>query len=336
MSVPFEIRDIEPNLLEKVLKLFPTRKDGYVHAGSKNYFLLSKYREEATHYYNLELRPDDVWIVAFPRSGSTWTQEMAWLIDNDLNYERARNEKLTQRSIFFEHSLLMPNGYIKDLLEKNRDDPAKLEFLKDKFTPSYERVAKMKSPRHVKTHFPFSLLPPKLLDTCKVIYVARNPKDVAVSYFYLYQLKGALQKDAEFSQFWDLFQNDLVNWSPFWSHLEEAWSFVEHKNLLVLFYEDMTKDLSAVIRRTASFLGKSITDEQVSELAEYLCIDNFRKQPSLQHVMDNAKGMKEDVPGFYRKGESGAWRSMFPPELSAKADEWIQEHEKRTDISFRY
>ena len=39
------------------------------------------------------------------------------------------------------------------------------------------------SPRFVKSHLPMSLNNPRLLDTCKVVYVARNPKDACVSYY---------------------------------------------------------------------------------------------------------------------------------------------------------
>ena len=36
----------------------------------------------------------------------------------------------------------------------------------------------------VKSHLPLSLGPPRLLDVCKVVYVARHPKDVCVSYYH--------------------------------------------------------------------------------------------------------------------------------------------------------
>ena len=34
----------------------------------------------------------------------------------------------------------------------------------------------LRGTRIIKTHLPLSMLPPGLLDTCKVFYVARNPK----------------------------------------------------------------------------------------------------------------------------------------------------------------
>ena len=48
---------------------------------------------------------------------------------------------------------------------------------------SIAHVANMKGRRIIKTHLPFEFLPPKLVDTCKVLYVCRNPADTAVSYF---------------------------------------------------------------------------------------------------------------------------------------------------------
>ena len=75
--------------------------------------------------------------------------------------------------------------------------------LGDMFTT--DKLDAMESPRVIKSHLPFYLLPPKLIDTCKVIYVARNPKDVIVSYFYhhkfwdeLHGFNGNLEEFAQF------------------------------------------------------------------------------------------------------------------------------------------
>ena len=42
--------------------------------------------------------------------------------------------------------------------------------------------------RFIKSHLPLSLLPPNLLSTAKVIYVARNPKDAMVSFYHHHRL----------------------------------------------------------------------------------------------------------------------------------------------------
>lgn len=51
---------------------------------------------------NMEVYEDDIWIVTFPKCGTTWTQEMLWLIKNDLNYEEAKAKDLSLRSSFLE------------------------------------------------------------------------------------------------------------------------------------------------------------------------------------------------------------------------------------------
>lgn len=78
------------------------------------------------------------------------------------------------------------------------------------FAPSYETFAHAESPRFIKTHLPFSLLPPSVMKTkAKVIYVARHPKDVAVSWYHLNRLFKYFDFVKDFSQFWNYFENGL-------------------------------------------------------------------------------------------------------------------------------
>lgn len=46
---------------------------------------------------------------------------------------------------------------------------------------TFQKTKEMTSPRFIKTHLPFSMLPPDLLKLCKVFFVARNPK---VNYYF--------------------------------------------------------------------------------------------------------------------------------------------------------
>lgn len=76
---------------------------GFVQVGPKKYFFPSVFSEHAEHLYNFEARPDDVWIATFPRSGTTMTQELVWLIANDFDYHRAQLITLAKRFPFFEY-----------------------------------------------------------------------------------------------------------------------------------------------------------------------------------------------------------------------------------------
>jgi hypothetical protein len=75
--------------------------------------------------------------------------------------------------------------------------------------PGYITGPKMERPRHFKTHLPFSLLPPNLEYKCKVVYVARNPKDVAVSYYHLSKFIMLHDFNGRFDKFWEYFEKDL-------------------------------------------------------------------------------------------------------------------------------
>lgn len=66
------------------------------------------------------------------------------------------------------------------------------------------------TPRFIKTHIPMSLLKPNLLDTAKMVYVARDPRDVAVSYYHHSKLfMNDSNFKGTFKEFWHLFYNDL-------------------------------------------------------------------------------------------------------------------------------
>ena len=92
-------------------------------------------------------------------SGTTWVQEIVWQIFNEAE---TSSEKLTQRVPFLE--------------------PATCKHL---YRPQPDLIT-LPSPRLMKTHLPYSIIPKGANEEtqCKYIYLARNPKDVAVSYFH--------------------------------------------------------------------------------------------------------------------------------------------------------
>ena len=86
---------------------------------------------------------------------------------NNLDLEATKKIQLYERSPFLEAEGLESKELHNPLIQN-----------------SLEKIEKMDSPRVIKTHLPFEFLPPNLLDICKVIYVARNPKDCCVSWVY--------------------------------------------------------------------------------------------------------------------------------------------------------
>lgn len=108
----------------------PEKTFGDVAIGPKGVILPKAYMSQAQKILNMEVRKDDIWIISIPRSGkriciyspficssssigkridinrvnvgTTWTEEMTWLISNDLNYEAAQSRTLYQRFRYLE------------------------------------------------------------------------------------------------------------------------------------------------------------------------------------------------------------------------------------------
>ena len=109
----------------------------------------------------------------------------------------------------------------------------------------------------------------------KIIYVYRQPKDVAVSYFHHHTILdnyvGGIQ------EYVDCFVNDFLLWSPYHEHISGGLELNEIlENTLVTKYENMKKDLPSEIKRTIKFLALDYSDDQILELAEHLSIDNMK------------------------------------------------------------
>lgn len=52
--------------------------------------------------YEFEVKDDDVYVVTFPKCGTTWIQEATWLLMNNLDFSTANSVDLRYRSIFME------------------------------------------------------------------------------------------------------------------------------------------------------------------------------------------------------------------------------------------
>lgn len=66
-----------------------------------------RYHKFAESIRSFQVRDDDVWIISYPKCGTTWTQEMVWLLGNELDYETGSKVDLSDRSPFFEYVYLL-------------------------------------------------------------------------------------------------------------------------------------------------------------------------------------------------------------------------------------
>ncbi|XP_013180694.1 PREDICTED: sulfotransferase family cytosolic 1B member 1-like isoform X5 [Papilio xuthus] len=305
-----------------------------IQVGPKKYLLMRDYEHDAENIYNMPLRHDDIFLVTFPRSGTTWTLELVWLLASNLDYSTAAKSPLSARSIFLDLPLIAHDNLMESLKKKHADNPEYLKTLQAMRTPGSEQASKMASPRFIRTHLPLSFLPPTLLDSTKVVYVARDPRDVAVSYYHLSRDFQSFIFNGDFKTYWSLFIRDLVYWSPFFEHVKEAWQMRHHPNMLFLFYEELLQDLPATLQRVATFLGKEYRADQIEELSTHLKFENFKNNPSVGIYDMKEYGMMASKGEFVRKGKSGGWRDYFDEDMTREAQLWIDNNLQNTDMRF--
>ncbi len=219
-------------------------------------FMPSKYKNFKDALKNFEVFTDDVWSITFPKTGSTWTQEMVWLLGNNLDYSAARNVRLMDRCPFIDFDVVFSHQTLNTM----------------------ETVREMKAPRFIKCHLPAGLLPKQLwTKKPKIIYTARGVKDTAISLFHHYVHMQGYTGSKE--QFLEAFLNDMVFYGPYHNHIKDFWYMRNESNILFLNYEDM----KSVLKKTSLFLGKSYSDDDLGVLEKHLTFDSMKNNSSVNY-----------------------------------------------------
>ncbi|XP_063889444.1 sulfotransferase 1B1-like [Scylla paramamosain] len=173
----------------------------------------------------------------------------------------------------------------------------------------------------------------------KVVYVARNPRDVCVSYYHHQKSLKVAEFIGDFPDFVDLWCRDLCLQAPYWDHLKEAWERRQHPNFLFLFYEDMKENLMKELKRLDAFLGTGLTEDQLRQVAEHTGISHMKNRSSVNPGSSSysEQALKEGRRDFIRKGTTGDWTNYFNPELEAKFEVWMKKGgEVAEEIPFKY
>ncbi|XP_017031991.1 sulfotransferase 1B1-like [Drosophila kikkawai] len=249
-------------------------------------------------------RETDVFLVSVMKSGSTWMQELAWLLLNKLDYEGALSEYGNVRNPYLEHS------GIDEAFPGN----------------SLETCDKIQTnPRLIKSHLPAQFLPRQVwTQGRKIIYVARNAKDVVVStYHYLY---GIGVWEGSLDQFVDSFIDDKITFNPHWAHVIDFYRMRSEENIFFVTYEEMIRNLEDVIRRLSRFVGcQDLSDCEMEKLLNHLKFKNMKESKFGNHTnfFKTFHETKDDFD-FMRRGIIGSYKDELSSEQVDKIDKWTQ------------
>lgn len=259
---------------------------------------------------DFQLRPEDVFIVTYMKSGTTWLQQIAKLIRNEGKEDGKTILDATPWPEALNTEFLY--GYWMDLDQ-------------------------LPSPRVFKSHFPYSMMVGGLPHTtqAKYIYVARNPKDVAVSLYY--HLRGFCQWDysGEWGDFFGLFMKGHVPFGLWFDHVLGWWKYREEKNVLFLKFEDIKKDLPGAVRTVAEFMGQSLKPELVDRIVDQSTFESMKANPTANFSWESERQFPDATP-FMRKGTIGDWKNHFTAEQNAEIDAVYAERMKGSGLEFDY
>ena len=319
----YEIQDITSNsYIQELMKHVSGYKNGFIRVNPSGFVFITETEKYLERLRKFEVRDDDTWICTFPKCGTTWTQEMVWCLMNDLDFKTSKTIDLDERMIFIDHIAIL-------------DD-----FIGVNFPDTIQQAAEMPSPRIIKTHLPFNLLPDQIRTRKKIpkiIHVFRNSRDVCVSHYHHWKiLKGF---NGGFEMWSRLFLEGYGGYySPFWKHVE-SYYLSNYKNIIFVKYEDMKKDLKSSIEAMCTFLEcKSYTDDGKAQLEQHLSFKNFKQSPTLNkqtHVQmceDVGYSNQDEGAVFVRKGIVGDWLNYFSDELSEKFQEKDAELSRSTGL----
>lgn len=262
--------------------------------------------ESLQYYQEFSFRPDDIIIVTYPKSGTTWMQELVPLIMS--GGDAASVETL-------------PNWDRAPWLEEHRAIRLNLE----------ERP----SPRIFATHFHYNMMPTSFFKVKpKVIYVMRNPKDVFTSSFHYYGIASYLVKPGSQTEFLHKFLEGKVMFGSWFDHVK-GWMNAEDKDrIMFISYEEMIMDLKDSVTRMATFLEKPLEAAVIETIADKCLFKNMKKNKMSNYSLVPSEFMDQTKSEFLRKGIAGDWRNQLTAEEVEYFDTVYQNQMK--DVKYKF
>ena len=241
--------------------------------------------------------PEDVFVVTQMKCGTTWMQQVVY--------------EILQRG----QGTLVDTGTamhaVSPWLESRKSVPLAEAPLIGTERPS----------RIVKTHLPVALCPYN--PNARFIYVTRHPAACFASCVDFVQMNfGALAPPLSSFEEW-FCTKELMWWGTWTDHVLGWWRWsTEQRNVYVVHFEDMKRDLPGVIERVATFLDvRPLSTEEVASIVHKCGFaymqsheSSFERQPP--HILQAREGSRRVVSG------SAARDRDVPEDLRLRVSSW--------------
>lgn len=228
--------------------------------------------------------PSDLFLVSYPRSGNTW---MRFLVANALR----PSEDVTFGTI----GRIVPDIY-------DADDAS---------------LRRLPEPRVLKSHEPYD---PRYRN---VLYLVRDPVDVAVSYYHYLVKMRTIPERYDLGRFVEAFVAGGLDGFGTWGDHVGGWLDAREgdERFVCLRYEDVLADAEVALRAMLRLLGLELAGDRVAAAVARSTADELRRvERESATELPTLAGSRLDKP-FVRRATAGAGAEELPPELAA----WIRD-----------
>lgn len=250
-------------------------------------------------YFDFHPRPLDIFIVTYPKSGTTWLQAIMYEL---IHGDNQRFSHISEVSPFFEKPY--DDRHLRDLIE----------------------------PRIIKSHLHHKDMP---IGRSRYIYVIRNPTDVLVSHYY-HDISFTNYKGS-FDQYFKHYVSNKV-YKGLWARHVSGWLKNKNKlNVLYIYYEDLQNNFAHELNRIASFCGETLSPERVEGIRDNVAFKKMKaNQEKYDYFYEKVfeKGWKKDT--HIRKGKTNQETHFWDTAKRKILKQEMQHHLKHSDVLVRY
>ncbi|KAI5086944.1 sulfotransferase family 2, cytosolic sulfotransferase 1, partial [Silurus meridionalis] len=262
--------------------------------------------ESLKYYEDFTFWPDDVMIVTFPKSGTTWMQEIVPLIHSEGDLTPVHT---------------IPNWDRVPWLDGPWAQNLNLE--------------QRPSPRIFTTHLHHSMMNESYFKVKpKIIYVIRNPKDVFTSSFYFYGMAPYLVNPGTADKFLEKFLNGKILFGSWFEHVKGWLNAKDQDRIFYISYEEMIQDLKGSVTKIAQFLGKPLSPEVIKKIAENCLFKNMKHNKMSNYSLVPVEFMDQKKSEFLRKGIAGDWKNLLTKAQVEKFNTFYKESMKDVKYNF--
>jgi hypothetical protein len=184
-----------------------------------------------------------------------------------------------------------------------------------------KELLKVARPRIIKSHWYFNA------SYKKVVYLVRDPRSVAVSYYYFLKRQNLLRGPQDFDSYFQKYLNGNLDAWGSWGENVGSWIGARNgdANFLLVKYEDLKKDTKSQLMLISNFLNLPYTQELIERAIANSSFEEMRKSEIAHGITknDKKKPSNDEELYFVRKGEVDSYKnSLSQAQQEAIFDRW--------------